>query len=598
MNFIHKQLSESILFFKQTKIYFRDVLLLHGFLLFLMIPLLSNATKFILKKGGIVYLSTDNFFTILTTHPFVSLGLILVLLSILIVVFFEFTFLLLSMYFIHKKRPISLHQLLHLSFSKIKHLNLGAFLFFLFYFFLLLPIGGFAFHSDLLAKIKIPAFLIDFIFANRLFIVSLFIFLYFCMIYLGIRFIFVLPEMIFQRISWKQAVKHSWKFTQKQFIPLVSRLALLTGGITLATSIQSYLLLTILNWIETYFENLALISAILTMTFLQLTLLLNLILSTVSIFYIIISFMDDAQLLPDLPNLFLTRLDSRRFYLIKLVAFFTGILLLLLGVFTYNYDYLTNRELKIPLTLSHRGVSRENGVQNTIQSLKATSEEFHPDLIEMDIQMTSDGEFIVFHDFNFHSLTGVRKVPEESTLGESQMLTIHENGYTSKIPTFDEYLQEAERISQPLLIEIKTQKKNTKKIVRRFLEKYENIVLSNNHQIQSLSFDVVEQLKKAQPKLNVGYILPFNIVGPPITKANFLTMEYSTVNQNFMDAAHADQKKVYLWTPNTEETISRMIFYGADGIITDDLGLLNQSIETIKEVTYADKLLYFVIGLG
>ena len=40
-------------FLKQTRIYFRDVLLMHGLLLFLIIPLLSNGTKLIFQLGEI-----------------------------------------------------------------------------------------------------------------------------------------------------------------------------------------------------------------------------------------------------------------------------------------------------------------------------------------------------------------------------------------------------------------------------------------------------------------------------------------------------------------------------------------------------------------
>ena len=72
----------------------------------------------------------------------------------------------LSLYFIKKEQPISLKQLLSLTFMQIKKLRPAVILFFLFYFFLVLPLGGFSLHSELLAKIKLPAFIIDFIFIN------------------------------------------------------------------------------------------------------------------------------------------------------------------------------------------------------------------------------------------------------------------------------------------------------------------------------------------------------------------------------------------------------------------------------------------------
>ena len=76
-------------------------------------------------------------------------------------------------------------------------------------------------------------------------------------------------------------------------------------------------------------------------------------------------------------------------------------------------------------------------------------------------------------------------------------------------------------------------------------------------------------------------------------------MEYSTINHNFITSAEEDGKKVFVWTPNSSEDMSRMIFYEVDDIITDQMETLNKTIRDTKEkVTYSDKLLNFVIGVG
>lgn len=99
-------------FLRNTTAYFRDVLLLHGFMLFVLLPFLTSLIKFILRRGHIDYLSYDSLGIIFRDHPGVLVSLIAVLLAILIGVFFEFTFLLISVFFIKKKEPISLRQLL------------------------------------------------------------------------------------------------------------------------------------------------------------------------------------------------------------------------------------------------------------------------------------------------------------------------------------------------------------------------------------------------------------------------------------------------------------------------------------------------------
>ncbi len=54
-------------------------------------------------------------------------------------------------------------------------------------FFLVLPLSGLPFHSDLLAKVKFPAFILDFIFANRVAIVTSFVIAELLILYLAVR---------------------------------------------------------------------------------------------------------------------------------------------------------------------------------------------------------------------------------------------------------------------------------------------------------------------------------------------------------------------------------------------------------------------------
>ena len=111
-----------------------------------------------------------------------------------------------------------------------------------------------------------------------------------------------------------------------------------------------------------------------------------------------------------------------------------------------------------PLIISHRGVSNKNGVQNTVQSLEKTSQ-LSPDFVETDVQETKDGKFVMMHDANIKNLTGVNANPQDLTLEELTKLDISENGYHTKVSSFDDYLSKANELHQKLLIEIKTSRK-------------------------------------------------------------------------------------------------------------------------------------------
>lgn len=600
MKYLKNSVKNLIDFFAGTSAYLRDVLLMHGFMLFVLLPLLANSTRFILKQGKINYLSYDTLPIIFTKHPGVLIALIIVLLAIVISVFFEFTFLLLSIFFIKKRQPISLTNLLKGTLLQLKKIRFSTTLFFLFYFFLVLPLSGLGFNSDLLAKIKIPAFILDFIFANRVAIIALVVLGYLLFFCLSIRLIFALPEMILRDVPFRQAVKESWRSTKNHFFRILGQFIVIGGSILLLFILSTTIVLGAQAIVETTLPNYALVSAVVAMTLLQFSLLLNIIFSTVGIFYITIDYMDDEGFLPDLPQWFFDqpKQQKKEWTALKVSGFAFVAVIFGIGVGTYNTEFLSKPSVTEPLTLSHRGVDANNGVQNTLPALVKTSLE-HPNYIEMDVQETKDKQFVVMHDFNLKKLTGVDKRPNQLTLAELTQLAAKENGLKAKVCSFDEYLAKAKELKQKLLIEIKTTPQDSTDLVDHFIDKYRSIILSEKHIIQTLTFNTATELKEKEPDFYVGYILPFNIVGPPISNVDFFTMEYTTLNRNFINAAHNDGKKVYAWTINDEDTMTRMMFYGVDGIVTDELKLLKETIKTdLDELTYSDKLIHFVIGIG
>ena len=92
-------------------------------------------------------------------------------------------------------------------------------------------------------------------------------------------------------------------------------------------------------------------------------------------------------------------------------------------------------------------------------------------------------------------------------------ITVSENGYSTKMTSFDDYLTKANQLEQKLLIEIKTSS----------------------------------------------------------TKANGYTMEYFSLDQNFMTKLLTNHKKIYAWTVNNESVKTGMNLMGVNGIITDYL---------------------------
>jgi len=593
MQYFKTLFTSTFTFLKQSQAYFRSVLLMHGFLLLICLPLLSKASYFILVHNQIQFLALSNLPALIHQHPIALLALVGIALLILLLAFFEFTFLLLSVYFIQIKRPLALQALLKMTFAQLRHLRIGTFFFFLYYCLLILPLGGLGYHSDLLTKFKIPAFILDYILMNRRIVAGLFILVYLGLLYLGLRLIFTLPNIILQQMTFKKALTSSWQFTHQKIGSLLGRLLLIGAALIGFTGLTFFLLIQLQALIETH-TSVGLPSAVVIMTLLQAAMLINLVLSTVAVFFIVIDYLlADPQFVQPTFN----------YATLKLSVPLSGRWLLfvancvLIGVGTYNWDYLRSVTIQQPLSISHRGVSQKNGVQNSISALRKTTR-LKPDYVEMDVQLTKDHQFVVFHDFQLAPLTGHSGTPQSKTLAQLTKMTVHEHRQSAPIASFDDYLARANQLHQKLLIEIKTPTTDNPGLVQHFLNKYQANIEAHGHMVQSLNWHIVEAVKKAAPKIQTGYILPFNFIGPPISNADFYAVEMTTVNSHFIQAAHQENKAVFVWTPNDQQAVHRMMYFGADGVVTDNLTAVKQAKQQNNQRHYADKLAYYVIGIG
>ena len=209
----------------------------------------------------------------------------------------------------------------------------------------------------------------------------------------------------------------------------------------------------------------------------------------------------------------------------------------------------------------------------------------------MDVQETKDGQFVMMHDANLSALTGVNAKPQDLTLTELTSLDVTENGYRTKISSFDAYLKRANELGQRLLIEIKTSKKDSPDMMDRFLNKYGNTIKQYGHQMHSLDYKVINKVVKYDASIPTFFILPYNTIFPR-TKASGYTMEYSTLDDNFIFKLWQTDKKLYDWTVNDENAISKSLRLGVDGIITDDVQFVQTAIKELQNnPKYADLLI-------
>ena len=566
------------------KIYLNlDKVLFLFFLIFMMVeylwlPLNSFLAGLLLSQTGYLFISYNNIFAIITSSPLISLAFLVLIVINLLVAYFQICLLFIGARHLlyHEKRTLIEYsrKVFQQSFLFMKRLSFCKMAFVFFYVAMLFPFIRKILKIYYLNKIVIPDFIVTYL-EDKHWLVGLMIFASaWILLYVSVRLMFVLPKILFEKKTVREGVKFSLQKTKKQVLFYAWNLLL----IIIKTYLFFFLLLTPLLLGQIVIDNLT---------------------QKESLILGVINFV----LIKNIHYMALT------YFLVKFVSFLTGEELEIMprrkkdhlmrwGVMgcasiffaLEGYIYLEAPVTNIPLVISHRGVSNKNGVQNTVQSLEKTAQ-LKPDLIEMDVQETKDGQFVMMHDANLKNLAGINASPQDLTLEELTGLDISENGYRTKISSFDDYLNRANELHQRLLIEIKTSKKDSPQMMERFLEKYGPIIKQYGHQMQSLDYHVIDQVLKYDSTIPAYFILPYNSIFPK-TKATGYTMEYSTLDEYFVTKLWYTEQKLYVWTINSSDALDKSLQLSVDGMITDDMEMLQETLAAAQEdPEYTDLLL-------
>ncbi|BBM22722.1 glycerophosphodiester phosphodiesterase [Lactobacillus pentosus] len=559
---------------------------------YLAVPFFNWLLEMLLKWQGVSYVSYTNVLSIIIHTPIAALGMLAILLAVIILIYWQFAFLLLGIINIFRGRPQTIRQVLRTTVTSLTLTSPSTFLFFIGYFIVILPFGSFIFTTPLLNKARIPAFIVSYLLENPWMALGLAGF-YLIAGYLGIRLISLLPLMIIDRLPWKTAVTRSWQQTKHRTLRYLWTM-LVTLFMILAAVNLIYMLIYLA---QLGFDKTGIAMAAATVNLFIMEAITEVIIcytTAVFMMLIIVCYRQDFTLLRQAPQHFNEAPRLKRWTRASVAI---GILLATSLLVAVNLVYLNGLVITKPIIISHRGVDDGNGVQNTIPALIKTSKE-HPDYVEMDIQVTKDHQFVVMHDPTLKALAGINKKPSQLTLKQLEKITVRENGHQAKIPSFDAYLKAARQHHQKLLVEIKTSSAYTSADTKRFINRYGATLLAHHDQVHTLSYKVMRDLKRLDSQQFVSYILPYNLTFPH-TDANGYTMEVTTLNDQFVDKADRNHKTVYAWDIDDTDQMDRMMFMGVTGIITDNLKEMQQEAKSNTDhPSYAKLLLTFMNELS
>ena len=240
---------------------------------------------------------------------------------------------------------------------------------------------------------------------------------------------------------------------------------------------------------------------------------------------------------------------------------------------------------KNTLIIAHRGASNI-APENTLKSFKKAIE-LGADYIELDLYKTKDNELVITHDLNLERITGNSSLVEELTLQEVRRLDFGEG---EKIPTLEEVIKLC-KSKIGIIIEV-----ISKNIGKNIVQLLQDMKLINTTIISSFNFEELLKIQDLEPRLEYASLIPYDVHAEnnpkwliwetkkeAIDKAaknnfSYIHPHFALVDKQLINYSHQKQLKVNVYVVDVKPTMKRLIRYGIDGIMTNDLISANQAI--------------------
>jgi glycerophosphoryl diester phosphodiesterase len=214
------------------------------------------------------------------------------------------------------------------------------------------------------------------------------------------------------------------------------------------------------------------------------------------------------------------------------------------------------------MIMGHRGAAALEP-ENTLLSIELAME-IGVDAVEIDVRLSKDKEIVVIHDPTVDRTTNGTGPVSSHALKEIKKL---DAGKGETIPTLDEVV---DLIGNKVRLVIELKEEGTE---RKVVELIKRNNLYDNVYVISFWHSLVKAVKKMDSRIKTGVLL----VGCPVdasiatrASANALVMKYTFVNRKFVQIAHKEGLKVFIWNIDDQQLLKAYADMRVDGIGSND----------------------------
>ena len=224
---------------------------------------------------------------------------------------------------------------------------------------------------------------------------------------------------------------------------------------------------------------------------------------------------------------------------------------------------------------AHRGASGY-APENTMEAFELAIE-MGADGIELDVQLSKDGELVVIHDEMLQRVSNGNGYVKDYTLEELKTLNFnrtHPEYKKTSIPMLKEVLQLLKNTDLNLNIELKTGMFFYSDIERKILDLVSEYGMQDKVWYSSFNHYTVKKIKELQTDAKVGLLYSDGIYEPAEYASSFgaeaihpylVNLQYPHV----VERCKKNDIKIHTWTANSFLDMENCIRYGVDAMITN-----------------------------
>ena len=232
-------------------------------------------------------------------------------------------------------------------------------------------------------------------------------------------------------------------------------------------------------------------------------------------------------------------------------------------------------ENKFTKIIAHRGLSGIE-MENTNSAFVAAGNRSYFG-IETDIHRTSDGKFIICHDFDLKRIAGVDSEVEKLTLDELRNITLYDKDGSNirkdlRLSEPENYISICKKYGKHCILELKSN--FTDDEILKIIEIINGYDYLDNVTFISFNYDNLLKVRKFLPRHSVQFLFSEfsdEIINRLIKDKFDVDVHYSALNAEIIEYLHNNGLKVNCWTVDNKQDAERFISWGVDYITSNIL---------------------------